>query len=104
MQPQASVTVLEPFTVTADGGLGRVTLEVYSEDGRTICGLYTLDARLDLPPKQWLRTMRTEMRKIEAIAKSSGCHELRVAGRDWSKILTDYEPYAGVENGLRKVL
>jgi hypothetical protein len=95
---------LEPFSITVKGGLGRVTLEVYEEDGKICCGLYRLDAHLDLPPKQWLRTMRTEMTKIETIAREAGCVEMRVAGRNWASVLPDYEPLIGPRNGLRKVL
>jgi hypothetical protein len=29
---------------------------------------------------------------------------MRLGGRDWSKILPDYEPLDGVPNGLRKRL
>lgn len=42
--------------------------------------------------------------KIETMAREAGCHELRIAGRDWSKIFNDYEPYEGPRNGIRKVL
>jgi hypothetical protein len=48
--------------------------------------------------------MRGELRKIENIARDAGCTEMRVAGRDWSRILPDYEPMPGIENRLRKAL
>lgn len=86
------------------GGGGLVTLEIYEEDGRRICGIHRIEGRLRLPPKQWLATMRAELAKIEDIARGAGCVEMRVAGRDWSRILTDYEPMPGIENRLRKRL
>jgi hypothetical protein len=29
---------------------------------------------------------------------------MRVAGRNWARVLTDYEPLGGLRNGLRKAL
>jgi hypothetical protein len=85
-------------------GAGLVTLEIYPEDGRLICGIHRIEGRLNERPKAWLRTMRGELRKIEDIARDAGCAEMRVAGRDWSRVLTDYEPMPGIENRLRKAL
>jgi hypothetical protein len=48
--------------------------------------------------------VREQMRLIEQMAKESGVTEMRVAGRDWSRVLRDYEPFDEVPNGLRKVL
>jgi len=99
------LTQLGPLALACEGGAALVTLEVYEEDGVTVCGLQQLDGRFNLPPKAWLRTMRTEMRKLENIARSAGCAEMRVAGRDWSRVLPDYEPLPGGKpNRLRKRL
>lgn len=86
-----------------DGG-GLVTLEFYQEDKRKICGIFRIEGRLNQPPKQWLRTMRAELKTIEDEARKAGFAELRMAGRDWSRIVEGYEPLPGVPNGLRKVL
>lgn len=85
-------------------GGGLVTLEIYEEGERRICGIHRIEGQLRLPPKAWLKAIRTELNKIEAIAREAGCMEMRVAGRDWSRILTDYEPMPGIENRLRKRL
>lgn len=92
------------FGVYLPQGGGLVTLEIYHEDGVLICGIYQIEGRLRLPPKQWLRAMRTELEKIEGIARDAGCQEMRVAGRDWRRVLPDYEPMPGIENRLRKRL
>ncbi len=86
-----------------DGG-GLVTLEFYEEDNRLICGIYQIEGRLKQPPKQWLRTMRAILKTIETVVRNAGCSEIRVAGRNWQRILTDYEPMPGIENRLRKGL
>lgn len=85
-------------------GGGLVTLEFYEEDKRKICGIFRIEGRLNLPPKQWLRAMRAELKTIEDEARKVGFAELRMAGRDWSRIVEGYEPLPGVPNGLRKVL
>lgn len=96
--------ILQPQGIVRAEGAVLVTVEVFEEDGRTICGIYQLTGRIKLRPKAWLRAVREELRKIERIAKNSGCVEMRVAGRDWRRVLKDYEPFDGPENGLRKGL
>lgn len=92
------------FWVRLAHGAGLVTLEIYAEDGKQICGINRIEGQLRLPPKAWLKAMRNELTKIEGIARDAGCAEMRVAGRNWHRILTDYSPLAGVPNGLRKAL
>lgn len=96
--------IMEPFSITAQGGAVTITLEVFEEEGRLCCGIYQLDGRITLPPKAWLRLIRSELEKIENVARQAGCAEIRVAGRDWSRVLTGWTPLDGVQNGLRKVL
>ena len=80
-------------------------MELIEENGETVAGVFNLTGRLDLPPKQWLRVMRETMRMFERQMKAAGVKEVRVAGRDWSRVLTDYEPIAGeTPNLLRKRL
>jgi hypothetical protein len=94
------------FAVRLPEGAGLVTMEVYEEAERMICAIDQIDGWLNLQPKAWLKAMRTELTKIEDIAKSAGCVEMRFAGRFSQKMFPDYEPYepALSENGLRKVL
>jgi hypothetical protein len=92
------------FRAPLEHGEGHVTVEIYQEDGRMVCGVYQLYGRLDEPPKQWLRTLRAELSKLETIARNAGCEEMRIAGRDWSRVFPDYTPFDGVRNGLRKAL
>lgn len=80
---------------SCDGGGGFAILEVYREGGATVCGIYKLEATVDLKPKAWLRTIRAEIRKLEALAGRAGCDEFRVSGRDWSRVLTDYQRMDG---------
>jgi hypothetical protein len=90
--------------VYAPHGKGRITFEIYEENGRMCCGILTLVGTLSDTPKAWLKTMREGLRTIEGIAKDAGCAEMRIAGRNWSRVFPDYEPYAGPRNGIRKVL
>src|SRR4051812_45248182 len=80
-----------------------MTFEVFKDDaGRLCCGIYKLEGRIDLPPKAWLRAVRFEIARLEVVARSIGCTEMRIAGRDWSRILPDFEPFPAIKNGLRK--
>jgi hypothetical protein len=76
-------------------GVARVILEVYREGEETVCGLYKLWGRTTLGPRAFIAFMRKEMATLEQIARDAGCTQMRVAGRDWSRVLTDYEPMAG---------
>ena len=93
------------MTRTLPGVSVQFVFEVYEEGDRRICGIHTLEGDINLPPKQWLRTVRSELKTLETIAKQAGCAEMRVAGRDWSRVLPDYERMAGpIPNRLRKAL
>jgi hypothetical protein len=54
----------------------------------------------------WARlgTIRSAVAHIEAMARNAGCTEHRLCGRDWQRILPDYEPFEGHRNGLKKEL
>ena len=98
------MALLAPVGIVVPGGSALLTLEAYEEDGRLCCGIYQLRGWIRLPPRRWLKAVRAEVRKLERIARAAGCVEMRLGGRDWSRILPDYQPLAGVKNGLRKVL
>jgi len=95
---------LPPFRIERENIAVSITLEVFEEDGRKVCGIYKLDGMVNLPPKLWLRTVRAEVDKLERIARDAGCAEMRIAGRDWSRILPGYEALPSLPNGLRKAL
>lgn len=80
-----------------------VAFEIYEEDGDLICGLLDMEGSFD---RGTLVTVaRREMKNIEALARNAGCSEMRVAGRNWSRVLTDYQPLPGdIPNRLRKRL
>jgi hypothetical protein len=96
--------ITEPFKIELEHASATLQFQVFEADGHLCCGLYKLQGKINLPPRAWLRTVRREMARIEGIAREAGCKEMRVAGRDWSRILLDYRPFKGPENGLRKVL
>lgn len=97
------------MVLSGPGWTTTLVFEVYQEGKgkrkRTICGLQQLRGTINLPPKAWLRTVRAEMTKLESIARDVGCAEMRLAGRDWSRVLPDYQPLPGGKpNRLRKRL
>lgn len=86
-------------------GRGAVVFQIENVGGRIICGVHDLVGCLDLPPKAWRETMRAVMAILEAKARDAGCHEMRMCGRDWSRIFPDYEPLEGGDpNLIRKRL
>jgi hypothetical protein len=98
--------VLPPFDIVAEGVLLHVEMEALIDGDMPVAGVFDLVGHIDLPPKAWIRFVRAEIRKLENIARDAGCVEFRIAGRDWSRILRDYEPmnHPDVPNGLRKRL
>lgn len=96
---------LPAFPIETDEISVVMVMQVFeAEDGRLVCGIRNLVGKVTAPPKQWLRAVRAEMRKLEGLARDAGCKEMRLRGRDWSRILPDYEPLDGTPNGLRKDL
>jgi len=79
-------------------------LRVFVEPTGLVSVISDLKSSMGLPRAQGLAAGREEGTKIEGIAKSAGCNEMRLGGRRWAHVLTDYEPLAGVTNGLRKAL
>lgn len=92
------------FKIRRPYGCAVVELEVYGDGDFMYAGIRRLKGRVNLGPKRWLKVVRAHVKRLECIVKESGCRELRVAGRFWGRVLPDYEPYEGVENGLRKRL
>lgn len=95
---------LKPFRIERPGIRVLVQLEVYEEPEGLVCSVRKLKGRVALPPRQWLRAFREEIRVLENLAKSAGCIEMRLGGRRWARVLNDYQPLAGIKNGLRKGL
>lgn len=55
-------------------------------------------------PRARVKQMREAMAWIERKAAEIGCTEIRLCGRNWSRILTDFRLMSEWPNGLRKVL
>lgn len=94
-----------PHSIEVEGvGIVVMILETYGSGDDMVCGIYRMSGRIKAGPKEWLRIVRDELRKLERDAKASGVTEMRVAGRNWGRVLPDYEPFDEVPNGLRKRL
>lgn len=86
------------------GASGVIVLDVFEDDGMLCFGITQLVATIDYPPRRWLRLVRSAVDELSAWASSAGCKEIRMCGRDWSRIFPDFEPMSGLRNGLRKAL
>jgi hypothetical protein len=86
---------LPPVRITGDGYDVQTVFELFEEHGALICGLSEMVGHIDLPPNAWLRTVRAHVGQFEELARSAGCAELRIAGRDWSRVLPDYQSMMG---------
>ncbi len=99
--------ILDPIEIVRPGINVRITMEAIIEDGVKVAGIYDLTGTIDLPPRAWLKAVRDEVDRLEAVARDAGCEELRLQGRDWGRILPDYERITDapkMRNGLRKRL
>lgn len=99
------MSTLQPIGIVRPGIRVFIRLEVYEDEGRMVCLIHTLSGKISLGPKAWLQAVRDEIWKLERIARSAGCAEMRIEGRDWSRVLPSYSDWpAGEGHGLRKVL
>ncbi len=79
-------------------------LRVDNDADRMVCWIGYLGGKHNGGPKAFASLVRTIVSLIEDKAREIGCNEIRLGGRFWGNILTDYEPYSGMTNGLRKAL
>lgn len=88
----------------ADGAAGLWVVSLDEEDGKVVAWTTAIAGKIAGGPKRRLATMRHAVAALEKTLKQAGVKAHRVCGRDWSSILPDYSPYAGVRNGLQKEL
>jgi hypothetical protein len=70
-----------------------------------VCWIKYVAGRIYGGPKARIKTLRRAIAWIEKAAQDAGCKDVRVCGRDWSVVLTDYELIEGdLPNQLRKRL
>jgi hypothetical protein len=75
------------FEVEASGARGVVVVEI---DGPTFWITY-IAGRIDGLPRRWLERVRMLMSYFAGIARAHNCTELRIEGRDWSRVFPDWE-------------
>lgn len=83
-------------------GPGRCLIVIEQADG--VVWTKWLGGQIEGGPKARTAIMRRAVDHIETVAKAAGCTEHRLCGRDWARILPDYQPLEGHRNGLRKGL
>lgn len=89
-------------SVHVENGAGLTVIEPGTFDGVFGCWMPYVVGRCKSGPKAWIKMMRQAMNYFEASARLSGCREMRIGGRDWARVLPDYE---SLESGVwRKVL
>lgn len=94
----------EAALVTGDGVKGVIVTELCVIDGAKVCWLSYVAGSVTASPRKWLAIMRSGIAQIEALAKAAGCTETRIGGRDWSRVLTDYQRFDDVPNRMRKAI
>jgi len=85
-------------------GSGIAVVEICELDGRLVWWLPYVAGLVGLGPKATIAALREIMSGIEKLARSVGCWEIRIGGRDWSRVFPDFERFDDVPNRLRKVL
>jgi hypothetical protein len=98
---------LHCLSVEATGTSGLAILQFgTSTGGASCCWVVYVAGRVTGAPRRWRQSVGDLMRHFESIARSCGSTEMRVEGRNWAKILNDYEALSDRpgRNELRKVL
>lgn len=80
---------------------GVLVLEITEE---LSCWVKYVAGQISGGPHERADLMRQAMGFIERTARDIGCVDVKVCGRDWSVVLTEYELMPEHPNGLRKVL
>jgi hypothetical protein len=90
--------------ISGDDALGIGVTEVLTLDGVTVLWLPYLAGITKMSPKAWLKMARGLMRHYEDCGRAAGCAEIRIGGRDWSRVFPDFERFDDKPNRLRKRL
>lgn len=88
-----------------EGGAALVVIEPTIENDVPVLWLNYFAGAVRGGPQRWLSVIRQGVRYFEEKARETGQREIRVGGRDWSRVLPDYHHYDPAKpNSLRKVL
>lgn len=92
----------EVALVSTAAASGIVVSEFVLSGGVQVLWLTFVAGRSKLGPRALVRFMRAMMAQFEDLARAQGCDEIRIGGRDWSRVFPDFERHAGIRNELRK--
>jgi hypothetical protein len=93
------------FDVAEGNSMGAAVIEFApSETAERCCWLLYIGGRVGGHGRAWLATVRGLMARFEQIAREHGCEEMRVEGRNWSRVLTDYTATGSGRHELLKRL
>lgn len=88
-----------------ENGAALLVIEPSVENGVPVLWLEYFAGAVHGGPRHWISMIRQGVRHFEIKAREAGQRETRVGGRDWSRILPDYERYDPAKpNSLRKAL
>lgn len=94
----------EAAKVTLPDASGVVVSELCIDDGAKCLWLSYIAGDSKCGPKAFVKMMRSIMAEYEELGRSAGADEVRIGGRDWSRVFPDYERFDDVPNRLRKIL
>lgn len=94
----------ELAAVSAPEGYGAVVSELCTIDGVQCLWLNYIAGSSDVGPRGFIRAVRKIMAEYEKLARNAGCEEIRIGGRDWSRIFPEFERFDDKPNRLRKRL
>lgn len=100
----ALISAMGIATLHGPSGAGIVVIEPGWFDGKWCLWLPYMAGRLKAGPKTWMLIARDIMEQFEALARDSGCEEIRIGGRNYAGIFPGFERFDAQNNRLRKVL
>jgi hypothetical protein len=85
-------------------GDGVVVTELCAPDGVPCLWIPYIAGKSNAGPRGFIRAIRRIAAHYEELARQAGCSEIRIGGRDWSRVLPDFERFDDKPNRLRKRL
>lgn len=77
-------------SVHMEGAAGLLVIEPVPADGGMVLWVPYFGGRIKGKYRRFLVVVRTLMAELEKLAAEIGCKEVRISGRDWSHVLSDY--------------
>lgn len=92
------------FDIDIENAKGIAVIEFgRADDGQECCWIIYIAGKIAGKPREWVGRVRALMTYFETIARANACKQMRIEGRDWSRVFHDWTPVE-VQSGVNELM